>query len=230
MFKLIAFDADDTLWTNEEHYLAVQKKFAECLQIEMTSEEIDQVLLQTEIRNVPIYGYGVKSFALSMIETAIQLTDGQVSAQTIHTILNDIKAMLTAEIELYPNVKDVIRNLAQDYPLAIITKGDLLHQQSKVDRSGLMSFIDHVEIVNEKTPDSYRQFLEGVNVQPQQFIMIGNSLRSDVLPVAAIGGVGVHIPSAFTWAHEQPDPQQAVNGSYHLLEQISQLPALIASM
>ena len=230
MFKLIAFDADDTLWKNEELYLNTQKKFAQLLEINLATEEIDQALLETEIRNVPTYGYGVKSFALSMVETAIELTGGQVSAATISKILVEIKAMLTAEVELYPHVETVIRSLAQDYPLAIITKGDLLHQQSKVDRSGLTPYIDHVEIVSEKTPESYRQFLDIINIEPQQFVMVGNSLRSDVLPVVVIGGVGIYIPSSFTWAHEQPDPQQAAHSDYHQLDHIGQLPALIASL
>ena len=229
MFKLIAFDADDTLWTNEEHYLSTQKRFAERLKIDLSEEEIDQALLETEIKNVPIYGYGVKSFALSMIETAINLTDGQVSTNTIRQILADIKAMLTADVELYPRVATTIRGLAQDYTLAIITKGDLLNQQSKVDRSDLAAYIDHVEIVSEKTPESYRQFLDIIDIEPSQFMMVGNSLRSDVLPVVAIGGTGVHIPSAFTWAHEEPQPQQ-VDSGYHQLEHIGQLPALIKSL
>jgi putative hydrolase of the HAD superfamily len=230
MIKMIAFDADDTLWTNEEHYLNVQKRFADLLEIDLSFKEIDQALLETEIRNVPIYGYGVKSFALSMVETAIQLTGGQVSAATINNILAEIKAMLTDDVELYPHVESVIRSLAQDYRLAIITKGDLLHQQSKIDRSGLTPYVDQVEIVSEKTTESYRRFLDNLGVVPQHFIMVGNSLRSDVLPVAAIGGVGVHIPSAFTWAHEEPTQQQGSHSAYHQLEHIGQLPGLIASL
>ena len=229
MFKLIAFDADDTLWTNEEHYLNTQKKFAERLEIDIPAEEIDRALLETEIKNVPIYGYGVKSFALSMVETAIDLTGGQVSANTIRQILADIKAMLTADVKLYPQVEVTIRSLAQDYSLAIITKGDLRHQQSKVDRSGLAPYIDHVEIVSEKTPESYRQFLDIIDIDPQHFMMVGNSLRSDILPVVAIGGAGVYIPSQFTWVHEEPHPQQSDSG-YHPLEHIGQLPALIKSL
>jgi putative hydrolase of the HAD superfamily len=229
MFKLIAFDADDTLWVNEETYQATQRKFADLLDIDMTFEEVDQALLQTEMNNVPIYGYGVKSFGLSMVETAISLTDGQVNAATIRQILDAIKAMLTAEVELYEHVEDTLRTLAQDYPLAIITKGDLLHQQSKVDRSGLADYVDYVEIVSEKTPESYRKFLELAGVEPQHFMMVGNSLRSDVLPVVEIGGAGVHIPAPFTWAFEAPLPEQS-NDGYHQLEHIGQLPDLIESL
>ena len=203
MFDVVAFDADDTLWHNESLYLATQAQFAKVLAPYLDGEDVGQYLYATETRNIPYFGYGIKSFTLSMIETAVALTQGRVRAADIQRIVALAKAMLDTPTELLDGVASVVARLADAYPLMLITKGDLLDQQRKLERSGLADYFTYVEIVSEKTEATYRTLLARYQLDAARFLMIGNSLKSDVLPVISIGGQAVHIPYHTTWEHER---------------------------
>ena len=229
MFEVIAFDADDTLWHNERLYARAQERLRALLAPYADGTAVDQALYATEMRNLPAYGYGIKSFALSMIETAVTLSDGRVAAAEVRSILGAVRAMIDAEVELLPGVAAALAELAPRYRLMVITKGDLLDQERKLAKSGLASYFDAVEVVSHKTADTYRGLLARYAIDPARFVMVGNSLRSDVLPVAAVGGTAVHVPHDLTWAHEQDvDLQQP--GGYHEISHMGALPALLAQL
>ncbi len=221
--NLIAFDADDTLWHNESYYQMTQERFQQLLAPYCAAETSSEALYATEMRNLKLFGYGAKGFALSMIETAIELTDGQIAGQAIQEIIDAVKGMLTNDIGLLDDVEETLATLARSYPLMLITKGDLFDQESKLARSGLAGYFEHVEIVSEKTREVYAGLLKRVNVEPACFLMIGNSVRSDVLPVIEIGGHAIHIPYHVTWAHEAAPP--SINARYAHLDSIQRLPA-----
>jgi len=178
-FDIIAFDADDTLWENEVFYTRAQSKLQKLLAKYLTVEDIHDAVYQTETRNIAIYGYGIKSFTLSMIETAITLTGGQISAGDIQQIIGFGKEMLTADIQLLTGAKKTLQELAETYSLMMVTKGDLLDQKRKVDHTSIGNFFDYIEIVSEKNPADYQVLLSKYNLQPEKFLMVGNSLRSD---------------------------------------------------
>lgn len=202
MFDLIAFDADDTLWHNETLFTLTQESYRALLTPYLQRPWTGNELYQTELRNLAHFGYGVKGFTLSMIETAIELTDGQVPATAIQQIIDLSKAMLAAPVELLDQVGEVIATLARGYPLMLLTKGDLFDQEMKIARSGLAEQFRHIEIVSDKTPATYRTLLTKYRVAPERFLMVGNSLRSDIVPVVELGGRAVYIPYHTTWAHE----------------------------
>lgn len=226
-FDVIAFDADDTLWHSESLYAAAQEEYRRLLAAYAETEVIDRVLHQTEMRNLATYGYGVKGFALSMIEAALELSQHQISGSKVQQVLDLAKQMLSTEVELLEGVADVIAQLAETYPLMLITKGDLAHQEAKIEQSGLKPYFRSIEIVTDKTPQSYAALLLRHHIEPARFLMIGNSLRSDILPVLEIGGQAVHVPYAITWAHEHAEIPPDQQGRYHELERIGQLPALV---
>jgi putative hydrolase of the HAD superfamily len=226
-FDYIAFDADDTLWHNERLYAETQAAFRELLSAYHSPEWITEHLYRTEMRNLSHFGYGIKAFALSMIETAIELTEGRIAGSDIQKIIDSARRMLTAEIELLDGVAEVIAELDTRYPLMVITKGDLLDQQKKMQRSGLAGYFDHVEIVSDKTQEGYHLLLEQHDIQPARFVMVGNSLRSDIIPVLALGAHAVYIPFHLTWAHEQAEPPPASHPGFHKIDRIALLPALL---
>jgi putative hydrolase of the HAD superfamily len=230
MFDVIAFDADDTLWHNESLYLYVQESFKRLLGQYHSPEWIEQKLYETEMKNLQFYGYGIKSFALSLIETAIELTEGRISGLEIQKVLDLAKEMLTAEIQLCEYAEDTVKRLAGSYPLMLITKGDLLDQEAKIARSGLKPYFHFIEIVSDKTPETYAAILDRNKISPERFLMVGNSLRSDVLPVISVGGKAVHIPYALTWAHENVTLPEGARERYHELEHLGFLPALIETL
>ena len=223
MLQLIAFDADDTLWHTEHLYSDAQARFVSLLAEYHPREWVEQRLYATEMANLRYYGYGVKSFLLSMIETAVELSEGRITGREIQQVIDLAKAMLAADVRPLDHVEETLARLAETYPLMIITKGDLFDQESKVARSGLANYFKHVEIVSDKTPAAYAVLLARQNVAPQQFLMVGNSLRSDVLPVAAIGGHAVHVPYTVTWLHESVDPAEINGAAYVQLEHIGEL-------
>jgi putative hydrolase of the HAD superfamily len=225
-FEVIAFDADDTLWHNERLYVQAQARFKKLLSPYHSPEWIDERLYQAELRNLGHFGYGIKGFALSMIETAIELTEGRISGAEIQSIIDIAKGMLSAEVELLEYVPEVIPRLGQRSPLMLVTKGDLRDQEIKIARSGLAQHFQHVEIVSEKNPASYRALLQRHAILPERFLMVGNSLRSDILPVLEIGGSAVFIPYSYTWGHEAAEPPVGQPGYYHL-EHIGLLPELL---
>jgi putative hydrolase of the HAD superfamily len=229
LIELIAFDADDTLWHNETIYSMTQQRYKELLAPYYDGEIVDRELYETEMRNLAYYGYGVKSFTLSMIETAIELTDGRVGGAEIRQIIDFAHDMLRTPVRLMDGVEDVLAELANDYQLMIISKGDLLDQETKIARSGLAPYFDHIEIVSNKRPDTYAQLLAKHEVPAERFLMVGNSLPSDVLPVTSIGGHGVYIPYHVTWVHEVVDEAEVADEAYTQLDDIRQLPGLLAA-
>ena len=226
-FDIIALDADDTLWHNETIFSMTQDKFMQLLAGSHSPEQIQHKLYEIELRNLNNFGYGVKGFTLSMIETAIVVTDGQVSGRVIQQILDFAKAMVHAPVELLDHVAGVVPRLAASYPLMLLTKGDLFDQESKLARSGLAEHFRYVEVVSDKTITSYRALLERYQIAPERFLMVGNSLRSDILPVVSLGGRAVYIPYHLTWAHETIEDHDPTLHNYVELEHIGLLPELL---
>jgi putative hydrolase of the HAD superfamily len=230
ILDVIAFDADDTLWHSESLYAAAQEEYRRLLASYAGAEMIDRVLHQTEMRNLATYGYGIKGFALSMIEAALELSEHRITGDEVQQVLDLAKQMLSTDVELLEGVAEVVAQLAEIYPLLLITKGDLAHQEAKIEQSGLKAHFRSIEIVTDKTPQSYAALLLRHHIEPSRFLMIGNSLRSDILPVLEIGGQAVHVPYAITWAHEHVDVPPDQQGRYHELEHIGQLPALVEQL
>lgn len=226
MIDTIGFDGDDTLWHNESLFSMTQERFRALLAHAADPDDLDRRLLDAERANLKVYGYGIKGFVLSMIESAISVTDGRVPARDLQSLIDFGKAMLEHPVELLPDIADVVEALSHRYRLILITKGDLFDQESKIARSGLAGRFDAVEIVSEKDPASYRRVLERHSVDPKRFVMVGNSVRSDILPVLAIGGHAVHIPYAITWAHEEAEPPDE---HYRRIDSVLDLPSLLAA-
>ena len=211
MFDVIAFDADDTLWHNESNFQATEKRFAELLGPHLDEEAVRQRLFATEMRNLRHFGYGVKGFILSMIETAIELTNGEIRGSDIHHIIEWGHDMLRAPVQLLEGVRETIESLSANYRLMLLTKGDLFDQESKLARSGLGEHFSAVEIVSDKNAGTYRAVMKRHGIDPRRFLMIGNSLKSDVLPAIEAGATAIHVPYVTTWAHEVV-PEEAVAG------------------
>ena len=228
MFDVIGFDADDTLWDNESIFTMTQEKFREMLSSH-GPEVVDQTLSSTQIKNLKIFGYGIKGFILSMIETSIELTDGEIQGNEIQQILDFSREMLVAPIELLPDVQEVIDELSKKYRLLLITKGDLIDQETKIARSGLADYFTGVEIVSDKNSETYEKILSRHDITASRFIMIGNSMRSDIVPVVQIGGHAAHIPYYSTWDHEQKHPYIDPK-NFKKLKHIGLLPWLIEEM
>lgn len=225
----LGFDADDTLWHSESHFAVTEDRFRELVSPWLDADEAGSRLLDRERANLAVFGYGVKGFTLSMVETAIEASGGAVDTAAVQQIIDWGKEMLAHPVELLPGVEETISNLEDRYRLVLITKGDLFHQESKIAESGLADRFEHVEILSEKSPEQYRRVLDRCAVEPDGFVMIGNSLRSDVLPVLDIGAQGVHIPYGITWGHEKVDCS-AIERTWHQLEAIDQVPSLIDSL
>jgi putative hydrolase of the HAD superfamily len=230
MFDLIAFDADDTLWHNERYYHLGRDRFRAIMAPYGLSQLDDAEIDAIEVGNLPAYGYGAMSFVLSLIEAAVKLTEGQVSGRDVGALVALAKEMLTHEVELLEGAAATVSGLAKTHTLMLITKGALHHQRAKVDASGLADYFDHIEIVGEKSPDVYAGILARTGVAPERFLMVGNSMRSDILPVIALGGWAVHVPNRLTWAHEAIEPPEEARDHYHEIPGLAQLPALIASL
>lgn len=201
--KVIGFDADDTLWVNETYFRDAEDKFASLLDGFETKNTIDQELFKMEIKNLDVYGYGIKGFMLSMIESALELSNNTISQATISKILNLGKEMIIQPVELLTGVKEVLEELSSNYRLIVLTKGDLLDQERKVKRSGLTAYFHHVEVLSDKKEENYLHLLDHLEIDVKEFLMIGNSLKSDVLPLINIGAQAVHVPFHTTWQHEE---------------------------
>jgi putative hydrolase of the HAD superfamily len=200
--KVIAFDADDTLWINEPYFQETEHKFCELLEDYLPQHTVSRELLQTEINNLPLYGYGIKGFMLSMIETALTISNKTISLEVIEKTIELGKELLAKPIELLEGVEDVLTKLKDHYRLVVATKGDLLDQERKLKASGLEHYFHHIEIMSDKQERDYLKLITHLDIQPHEFLMVGNSLKSDVLPVLAIGGHAYHVPYHVTWAHE----------------------------
>lgn len=223
----IAFDADDTLWHNETIFRLTEERFAALLQAEMDSEPLMERLLATERKNLKFYGYGIKGFTLSMIETALEITGEKLSPSIISEILAAGREMLTHPVDTLPGVRETLESLSRSFRLIVITKGDLFDQERKVAESGLGEIFNAVEIVSEKSVETYRELLTKHGTGPEQAIMVGNSLKSDVRPALEAGAWGVYIPYHITWGMEVAD-EPADHHRYRKLKAIEQLLELVA--
>ena len=203
--EVIAFDADDTLWVNEPYFRETEEKFCKLLEDYMPAHTINQELFKTEIANLKFYGYGIKGFMLSMIETALAVSDKQVPLEAIERILTYGKELMQKPIEILDDIEMVLEALGKKYRLVMATKGDLLDQQRKLIKSGLEKHFHHIEIVSEKKEGEYKKLIQHLDIAPEAFLMIGNSLKSDIIPVLNIGAHGIHIPFHTTWEHERID-------------------------
>jgi putative hydrolase of the HAD superfamily len=228
--RVVGFDGDDTLWHSETHFDVTQTAFRDLLRRHVPDADIDRRLAEMEMKNLSVYGYGVKSFTLSMLETAIELTEARIPASDLEVILGWGKKMLLEPTKLLDGVEATLRELSEKFDLLLITKGDLFDQESKLARSGLGELFLGVEIVSEKDTDTYRGIFERRGIQPKEFVMVGNSLRSDVVPVVELGARAVHIPYQVTWHHEHVPEKSLPKTGWHRLESITELPALLASM
>jgi putative hydrolase of the HAD superfamily len=200
--KVIAFDADDTLWINEPYFRETENRFFELFQDYLPQHTVARELLKTEIDNLGLYGYGIKGFILSMIETALRISDKTIPLQVIEKIIQEGKDLLQKPVEIMDGVEEVLSTLKPRYRLVLATKGDLLDQERKLKKSGLEHYFHHIEIMSDKREDDYKKLIKHLDIKPEEFFMIGNSLKSDVLPVLNIGGHGMHVPYHITWAHE----------------------------
>ncbi|MGC9523663.1 MAG: HAD family hydrolase [Anaerolineae bacterium] len=228
-FDVIAFDADDTLWHTEYLYRDARDKLAALLADYIDAGTLADRLDRTEIANLGLYGYGVKSFALSMIETVVELTDGQVGGHEIRGTIDIAREMLSAKVRLLDHVEETLSALTPEYELMVITKGDASEQVPKLHRTGLIDDFRYVEVVGTKTVDTYRHLLEKYGLAPERFLMVGNSLKSDILPVLALGGYGVYIASEILWTHEHVE-ETPNHERYFELDDIGEVPALVREL
>ena len=225
--KVIGFDADDTLWVNEPHFQAAEREFCALMGAYVPPEKAAKALFKAELRTLGLYGFGAKGFMLAALETALDVSRNTVPAATMRKILGLGKRLLDFPIELLPGVEAVLKALRPGYRLVLITKGDLLDQERKLKRSRLAECFHHIEILSSKEEEDYRALLATLGVKPREFLMVGNSLKSDILPVLKLGGCGVHIPYHVTWEHEKADPVGLNKARYRQLAVISGLPALL---
>jgi putative hydrolase of the HAD superfamily len=228
--ELIGFDGDDTLWHNETIFSITQERFEALLEEHAPADVVHARTLDTERRNLALYGYGIKSFTLSMIETAIEITDGTVDAADIKTLLDLGKSMLRHPTELLEGARQAIVDAAaHGYRVVLITKGDLFDQESKLARSGLGELFESVEVVSEKDERTYARVLARHDVDPASFVMVGNSLKSDIVPVVELGGRAVHVPYHVTWALEEADPPAEDAERWARIDRLDALPSVLRS-
>ena len=227
--KVIAFDADDTLWVNETYFRDAEKKFAKILSKYETVNKIEQELFKVEMKNLELYGYGIKGFMLSLIECALELSNYSISQHEIEKILTLGKEMLTKPIELLDGVEEVLEKLHKKYKLIVATKGDLLDQERKLEKSGLLKYFHHIEVMSEKKEGDYRKLIKHLDINTNEFLMVGNSLKSDVLPLIKIGASAIHIPFHITWSHEEVSLEEAKNSNFHTLGQLKDILKLFSS-
>jgi putative hydrolase of the HAD superfamily len=224
--KVIGFDADDTLWVNEPYYREAEEQFIQLVSSYGVNGNIAGALFETEISNLRLYGYGIKAFMLSLVESAIQLTEEGVSSRDISRIIGIGKSMLERPIELLDDVKHVLHSLAPHYRLIVATKGDLLDQERKMHKSGIADYFHHIEVMSDKKELQYVQLLKHLDIAPEAFLMIGNSLKSDIIPPLELGAWGVYVPYHTTWAHEEVD-QEPESKRFFQVEQLNQVLNLI---
>lgn len=233
MIEAIGFDGDDTLWQSETAFSLTQTRVRELLAPHVDPVVLDTRLLEVERANLALYGYGAKSFTLSLVETALDLAGDALGASDVRALLDAGKELLTHPVELLPGAREAVV-AARDHglPVLLVTKGDFFHQESKVARSGFGDLVDSVEIVNEKDERSYARVLRRHGVAPDRFLMVGNSLRSDAEPVLSLGGWAAHVPHELTWALEHVDDPEAVTTSprFRALTSLGEVPELVAEL
>ncbi|MBC2844883.1 HAD family hydrolase [Winogradskyella flava] len=221
--KVIGFDADDTLWVNETYFREAEEEVGRLLSHYETPNKIDQELFRMEIKNLPTYGYGVKGFVLSMIELAIELSNSSVSNDIISKMLDIGKDMINKPIELLDGVEQVLKSLSKDYRLILATKGDLLDQERKLEKSGLLQYFHHIEVLSEKQEANYKKLLRHLDINPSEFLMVGNSLKSDILPLVNIGAQAIHVPFHTTWQHEKVTKKETNGMEYKTVDSLSEI-------
>lgn len=224
--KVIAFDADDTLWENETYFREAEHKFAELLSQYEIEHIIDKELYKKEIENLKLYGYGIKGFVLSMIECALEISNFNLDPKLIQQIIDLGKDMLNKPINLIEGVEDVLKELNKKYKLIVATKGDLLDQERKLKKSNILKYFHHVEVMSDKKEDDYIKLIKHLDINPNQLLMVGNSLKSDVLPLIKIGANAIHIPFHTTWTHETVPKKELLKFEYHTLTDIKGLLSL----
>lgn len=224
--KVIGFDADDTLWVNEPFYQDVEREFCRLLKPFMTETETSEELFKTEMQNLEIYGYGAKGFILAMVETALRTTEGKIAPSGISRILDIGKTLLNMPIQLLDGAEEVLQKLQGSYKLILATKGDLLDQERKLQKSGLIGYFHHIEIMSDKQENNYKKMLTHLDIEPHEFLMVGNSVKSDILPVINIGAKAVHIPFEVTWQHESHHAS-AENEAFITVSEISEILNLL---
>lgn len=224
--KVIAFDADDTLWVNEPYFRTAEKAFCELLKEYVPEEECNELLYKFEMQNLPLYGYGIKPFVLSLIEAAITISKKQIPLEIVSEIIAIGKEMLQMPVELIDGIEATLAHLSKKYLLVMATKGDLLDQERKLIKSGLEKYFHHIEVMSDKQPKNYQKLITHLDITPSQFLMIGNSLKSDVLPVLEIGSYAIHIPFHTTWEHEKVE-EEVMHYNFKELKLASELIDLL---
>jgi putative hydrolase of the HAD superfamily len=227
---VVGLDADDTLWESEAHFVDVEERFRTMIARYDPGDDVQDHLYAVERRNLEFFGYGVKSFTLSMIETAIQLTDGVVSGDDVAAIVGWGKQMMRHPVDVFEGVRETIEDLATSHQVLIVTKGDLLHQEAKVAQSGLADLVHGVEVLTEKDPAAYQALLDRRGIAAEEFFMVGNSVKSDILPVVEIGGHAAHIPSSITWAFENEHEGNPDTHGYHVIPSITAVSGLVRAV
>ncbi len=218
--KVVGFDADDTLWVNENYFREAEKSFVELLKDYGSENEIMKLLYETEMKNLPIYGFGVKGFVLSMTETAVKASNGQVLTNLINQIIDIGKDMLNKPVQLLNGVEEVLKKVAIKYKVILVTKGDLLDQQRKLEKSGLEKYFHHIEIMSNKQEKDYKKLINHLDIESEEFLMVGNSLKSDILPVTNIGGNAIYVPYEITWLHEEVSEEELNTDKFHQVDKL----------
>lgn len=225
--KVIGFDADDTLWVNETYFRDAELAFAKLLAQYETANKIDQELFKMEMKNLPVYGYGVKGFVLSMVEMALEISNYQVSNKTIEEILKIGKEMINKPVELLDGVEEVLKKLSKKYRLILATKGDLLDQERKLEKSGLLDYFHHIEVLSDKQEANYSKLLNHLDIKPSEFLMVGNSLKSDILPLVNLKAHAIHVPFHTTWLHEQVHESETNGKAYKTVGSIREILTIL---
>ena len=225
---VLGIDADDTLWENEAWFYKIQDRFFEMMSSWSDTQDTNAALLENERASIPQYGYGVTSFVRSMILTAIQISNGEIETKQISQIVSWGDELIEAPVDLLPGVEETLSELSNNHRLLLITKGDVLHQRAKVENSGLSDFFWNIEVVGEKDATVYEMLLNRYGISPEMFVMIGNSVNSDVLPVLNIGARAIHVPHHTTWELEVPDPKELEKVDFPIAQSISEVPGILS--
>jgi putative hydrolase of the HAD superfamily len=225
--KVIAFDADDTLWENQPHFTQTISEFTKLLKKYCPEETSEKAILAAQVNNLPVYGFGARSLTLSMLQTACQLSNHQIDALSIEKIIELGRKLLSMPVELLDSAEEVIKQLKKKYRLILITKGDLVEQERKLRDSGLITYFHHIEILSDKKTKDYRNLFERLNVKPEEFVMIGNSLKSDIIPVLELGAKAIYIPYHSTWEHEHVSNYDREHKNLTQIEKLSDLPEIL---
>ena len=221
--NIIAFDADDTLWENENFFREAENEFCRVMSAYCSAGETMQHLFRTEVRNMELYGYGIKAFVLSLIETSLLISDGKVKPAQIEAIIHIGKSLIRRDVILLDGVVDLLEKLSAKYRIVVATKGDLLDQERKLKKSGLRKYFHHIEVMTHKREENYSELIKHLEIQPGQLLMVGNSLKSDILPVINLGGYGAHIPYYTTWEYEHMDPSEIKSDRFFELKKIHEV-------